>query len=234
MPTDNAPANATAPSTDSLLGSLEQDYTQQAQADAAQERAALHALLKDPLPETVPVYERNLFSTLSLLGFGILFLFFGIVQVNNIIKFDYEKFEGNNATAIVFFFGASALILWRLYRLFANWKTPLFTLSLTGVQFRGCAGLIPWKQVHNYQVHITTYYGFITISARVDFDLAPNQPVEWPAKKPVGVKYKPKKARIRASGIGVSPRSKKLAELIGNYRVQSHALDRLELLGDGQ
>jgi len=218
---------------DSLLGSLEQDYTQQAQANAAQETAALHEVLKETLPETTPVYERSIFVMLCLLGVGGGFLSVGFGLASTSITHS-EATLASQATGALFFLGVGGLMFYKLYKLFKYWRTPLFTLSLAGVQFRGGDSITPWAQVDNYMVNVTTYYGFITISARVDFDLAPGNPFEWPVKKPAGLKYKPKKNQVRAGGVGLSPSTKKVAALIGQYRAQSYALDRLAELGVGQ
>jgi len=217
---------------DSLLGSLEQDYAAQAQDRAARETAALHEVLKETLPETTPVYERSFFTMLCLLFVG------GFLLVLGLSLFQEARNSGSvsagEGTLVLFLLGIGALMLYRIYKLFRYWKTPLFTLSLAGVQFRGNESLTPWTQVDNYMVNVTTYYGFITISARVDFDLAPGKPFEWPSKKPYRLKYKPKKNQVRAGGVGLSPSTKKVAAFIGQYRAQSYALDRLAELGDGQ
>jgi len=218
---------------DSLLGSLEQDYAAQAQDRAAQETAALHEVLKETLPETTPVYERSIFTMLCLLFVGIGFLAVGFGLASESITHS-EATLTSQATGALFFLGIGGLMLYRVYRLFKYWKIPLFTLSLAGVQFRGVDSLTPWTQVDNYMVNVTTYYGFITLSARVDFDLAPGKPFDWPVKKPANLKYKPKKNQVRAGGVGLSPSTKKVASLIGQYRAQSYALDRLAELGGGQ
>jgi len=218
-----------AQSPDSLIGSLEQDDAAQALVRAAQETAALHEVLKEPLPETTPVYERGIFSTLCLLFVG------GFLLVLGLSLMQEARDSGSiDASKIALFgipLGLAALIFYRIYKLFKYWRTPLFTLSLAGVQFRGSDSLTPWSQVDNYMVNVTTYYGFIPISARVDFDLAPGKPFEWPLKKPASLKYKPKKNQVRAGGVGLSPSSKKVAKFIGFYRAQSYALDRLAELG---
>jgi len=221
-------SNEQAP--DSLLGSLEQDYAAQAQDRAAQETAALHEVLKETLPETTPVYERGVFVMVVLLLVGMGFLSVGLGLASASITHS-EATPISQALGAIFFLGLGGLMLYRLYRAIALWKTPLFTLSLAGVQFRGLESLTPWTQVDNYMVNVTTYYGFITISARVDFDLAPGKPFEWPVKKPAGLKYKPKKNQVRAGGVGLSPSTKKVAAFIGQYRAQSYALDRLAELG---
>jgi len=218
---------------DSLLGSLEQDYAAQAQDNAAQETAALHEVLKETLPETTPVYERSIFTMLCLLLVGISLLSVGFGLASESITHS-EATLTSQATGALFCLGISGLMLYRVYRLFAHWKQPLFTLSLAGVQFRGSESITPWAQVDNYMVNVTTYYGFITISARVDFDLAPGKPFDWPVKKPYRLKYKPKKNRVHAGGVGLSPSTKKVAAFIGQYRAQSYALDRLAELGGGQ
>jgi len=215
---------------DSLLGSLEQDYAAQAQDRAAQETAALHEVLKETLPETTPVYERNFFTMLCLLLVGVGFLTVGFGFASEGITHSKATLV-SRASGIVFFLAVGGLMLYRVYRLFKYWKTPLFTLSLAGVQFRGLESLTPWAQVDNYMVNVTTYYGFITLSARVDFDLAPGKPFEWPTKKPANLKYKPKKNQVHAGGVGLSPSTKKVSALIGQYRAQSYALDRLAELG---
>jgi len=217
---------------DSLLGSLEQDYAQEAQANAAQETAALHEVLKETLPETTPVYERSIFTALALLLVGIGFLSVGFGLASASITHS-EATLVSQAFGALFFLVVGGLMLYRIYKLFRYWKTPLFTLSLAGVQFRGLESLTPWAQVDNYMVNVTTYYGLITISARVDFDLAPGKPFEWPAAKPYRLKYKPKKNQVRAGGVGLSPSTKKVTAFIGQYRAQSYALDRLAELGGG-
>jgi len=217
---------------DSLLGSLEQDYTAQAQDRAAQETAALHDVLKEPLPETTPVYERSFFTSLILLAVG------GFLLVLGLALFQEARNSGaisaGEAAGFALPLALAGLVLYRIYKLIRYWKTPLFTLSLAGVQFRGLESLTPWAQVDNYMVNVTTYYGFITISARVDFDLSPGKPFDWPVKKPYRLKYRPKKNQVHAGGVGLSPSTKKVAKLIGHYRAQSYALDRLAELGGGQ
>jgi len=210
---------------DSLLGSLEQDYTQQAQDRAALETAALHEVLKETLPETTPVYERSIFTPLLLLAVS------GFLLVLGLSLFQEARNSGSisagEAAGFAIPLALAALMLYGIYKLIRYWRTPLFTLSLAGVQFRGFESLTPWAQVDNYMVNVTTYYGFITISARVDFDLAPGKPFDWPVNKPYRLKYKPKKNQVRAGSIGLSPSTKKVAKFIGQYRAQSYALDRL-------
>jgi len=221
------PSNEQAP--DSLLGSLEQDYTQQAQASAAKETAALHEILKETLPETTPVYARGIFTSLLLLLVGGLLLSIGLGVFQ--VALHNGSFSSGEITVVIISLGLGGLMLYGSYKIIRYWKTPLFTLSLAGVQFRGCETLTPWAQVDNYLVNVTTYYGFITIAAQVSFDLTPGKPFEWPAKKPHGLKYKPKKNQVFAAAVGLSPSSKKVANLIGQYRAQSYALDRLAELG---
>jgi len=210
-------------------GGLEQDYTAQAADRAAQETAALHEVLKDTLPETTPVYERSFFTSLVLLAVG------GFLLVLGLALFQEARNSGSisagEAAGFALPLALAALMLYRIYKVIRYWKTPLFTLSLAGVQFRGIDALTPWAQVDNYMVNVTTYYGFITISARVDFDLSPGKPFDWPVKKPYRLKYKPKKNQVIAAGIGLSPSTKKVAKLIGHYRAQSYALDRLAEIG---
>jgi|GEM_PF-799992 len=209
-----------------LHGSLEPADAPQAQDNVAQETAALHEILKETLPETTPVCERGVFVMVVLLLVGMGFVSVGLGLATESITHS-EGTPTSQATGALFFLSFGGLMLYRLYRVIARWKQPLFTLSLAGVQFRGLESLTPWAQVDNYMVNVTTYYGFITISARVDFDLAPGKPFDWPLKKPANLKYKPKKNQVRVGGIDLSPSTKKVAKLIGHYRAQSYALDRL-------
>jgi len=217
--------------TSGLLDSLEQDLTQQVQEDAAEESRTLRELLVDPVPETTPVFERAIVMTVGFLllaGFLVVGLSFTAGRL-----LDPEDVVSKGATlgVLALELAVLAFIAHKLFKLWSNYKNPLYTLSLAGVQFRGREEPLPWTLIDDYIVHTSSYNGF-TVSVYTKFTLAPDSGFEWPQVKTYGLKYRPKKNLIAAGGLGSSPRPSKLAKIIGRYREQAYARARLAELGE--
>lgn len=139
-----------------IIGALEQEYSDQSQAERDALIAELTQLEADGRGQVDVVASALLISVLTTL-FGAAMLYAGVAK-------------SSGGEALWFSLGGAALLLFGLYILLLRSKKPTFSLTQDGVQVGEV--LLPWHSIEDFTVMDNTQYG-VTVQTNVSFDHVP-------------------------------------------------------------
>jgi len=210
-----------------LIDRLEQDYTGQLQTSAAEEASALREVLSQhPLPEQVAVYDHRFMLTILLsLVFFHINLFVWVI-------FFYQagqpgfSFSWQWAAILLGLNAFTAFTIYIPFMTFRSRNTPLFVISLAGIQFRDVPKLIPWTAVDDFSATK------INMTIIVEFHLRHDYPITWSLPWLTPVKYNRAKHQIVLNCSGMKPAGKHVIDYLGHYHAQSWVHARLAELGE--
>jgi len=227
---NNPPAN--------LIDSLEQDYTRQLQTSAAEEIAALREILgPNPLPEhqQIAIGGNSATNSPILVGAALLVVAALMVLINfAVLAITFNKMRQPGGSfpwqSVAISLGVAAftvLLTYILVMSFRKRNTPLYVISLAGIQFRDEPKLIPWAAVEDFSVIKVKHMGINTMWI-VQLHLLRDYRVNWPFSLLRPATYHRNKHRIVINfGRGTSPGGQKFVDYIGQYHAQSLARARL-------